>query len=316
VAASPFDQGEADLFLGPALLIGLPITAALAAGGHTAVPLVLAVAVVTGSATGRWRDAGLALPAAAAGLVALGCGLGLSRGDLRPGNLAVEEPAAATALLVGAAALIAAATLAPPTVVRLRLLVLPATVVGWSVAPTPKGAVLAAAGLALVSVGLAKAGRRSLGAIAFASAAAAGFGPTRPAAALLAAAAVLLAAVDPPAGVIAALPGVAAGALALAAGPLTLASAAVAAALTAASAAAVLSARGRVVLTPGRLPAATLIAWLAVAPASWAWAGPTALGPYQDGSSRAVAAGLLVLVAVWTLGQARPPAPEWRPGGW
>jgi hypothetical protein len=316
VAAMPFGDDGADFLLVPAMLVGLPVAAALAAGGHTALPLVLAVAVIIGSSAPEWRKAGAAGPAAVVGLIGMGVGLALSRGDLRPGDLAVEETLASTAFLVAAAGLIAAATLAPSTLTRVRLLLLPAVIIGCVTTPTPDGAVVLAAALAVAAVAPALARARPAGAVAFASMAAAGLGPTRPAAALLAAAAVLLDAAGPPSGVIGVLPGVVAPAVALATTPLTVTAGAVGVALAAACAAAAVSARGPVVLAPGRLPAAGLLAWLVVAPASWAWAGSRALGPYQDGSSRAVAAGLLVLVGAWTLGQTRPRGPEWHTGGW
>jgi hypothetical protein len=316
LAASPPGDGDAEFFVVPSLLIGVPLAAALAAGGHTVLPLLGAVAVVVASIAPRWREAGVALPAAVAGLVGIGAGVALSRGDLHPGNLAVEETVAAACFLAAAAALVAAAVLAPDGLPRLRLLVLPAVVIGWATSARPDGAVVVAAALAVASVAPALMRRRPVAAVAFASMAAAGLGPTRPAGALLAAAAVLLAAVGSPVGVVGVLPGAVAAAVALATTPLTVNAAAVGVAVVAACLAAAVSARGPVVLAPGRLPATALVAWLVVAPATWAWVGSVGLGPYQDGASRAMAAGLLAVVAAWTLGQVRPRPPEWRTDGW
>lgn len=50
-------------------------------------------------------------------------------------------------------------------------------------------------------------------------------------------------------------------------------------------------------IRPVHAAAALLGAWLAVAPGSWAWAGASGLGPYDDGAAVMAAAGMLVAVA-------------------
>jgi hypothetical protein len=185
------------------------------------------------------------------------------------------------------------------------------------VAPRVDGVAVAAALLSAGTVALARQRRASAAyaALAYAAVAVAAVGPARPAGALLAAAAVLLGA----AGTVvwpAALPGAVAAALALAAGSASLESVAAGAAVVFAVLGLAATIRGRQQVERRGVPALALAAWLAVAPATWAWAGRAQVEHYQQGASRAVAAALLVSVVAWMTGQWRLPTPEWRGDGW
>lgn len=312
LAATYPAQGRT-LLVGPVLLVGMPAAAALAAGGHAALPLAGVTAACLLAAGPGWRPARWSLLAGGLGTAAALTGLVLTRSDLRPGVLAVEGTAAATALAAAAALFITATALAPGEDDGLRLLLLPGLVIGWTVAPLVDGAAPAAGVLALGALAIA---RHRPAALAFAACALAAVAPTQPAAALLAAGVVLFAAVGPALAWPALIPGVAAAALALAGGPAAVDSVAAGLAVAAGSAALATAVRAPAVLRPRSLPAAVLALWLAVAPATWAWAGEARLGDYQEGAARALAAGLLVTVVAWMTGQLRPPAPEWRSDGW
>jgi hypothetical protein len=127
-------------------------------------------------------------------------------------------------------------------------------------------------------------------------------------ASLVAAAAALAAADDDQGGIVAvpALPGAVAAAAAIAAGPISAARVAVALALAAVAYLATTTAPShRPPLTV--VPAAALAAWLAVAPATWAWAGDTRLGHYDRG----VAVALVAVLAVEIVHRVRPrPVPS------
>ena len=278
-----------------------------------ALPLAGVTAACLLAAGPGWRPARWSLLAGGLGTAAALTGLVLTRSDLRPGVLAVEGTAAATALAAAAALFITATALAPGEDDGLRLLLLPGLVIGWTVAPLVDGAAPAAGVLALGALAIA---RHRPAALAFAACALAAVAPTQPAAALLAAGVVLFAAVGPALAWPALIPGVAAAALALAGGPAAVDSVAAGLAVAAGSAALATAVRAPAVLRPRSLPAAVLALWLAVAPATWAWAGEARLGDYQEGAARALAAGLLVTVVAWMTGQLRPPAPEWRSDGW
>jgi hypothetical protein len=304
-----------DLVLAPALLVGLPCGAALAVDGHTALPLLGCVVVSLVAAAPRWRTTGWSLTAGVVGAGLVATALALARNDLHAGVLTVEGDVAEALLGAAALALAVAAAVAPDDEDVLRVLVLPAVVIGWVVAPGVDGMVVAAAVLALVMAALVVT-RRSPGPLAFATIALAAIGPARPGAALLGAAVILITAVGPVLAWPTALPGAVAAALAMAAGPGRVDDVVAGAAVIVALAAVAVSVRGPAVLRPRALPAAALALWLAVAPATWTWAGATGLTDYQQGAARAVAAGLLVSVAAWMTGQLRPPAPEWHNDGW
>lgn len=306
---------RSDLVLSPVLLVALPVGAALAIGGHTALPLLGCVLVSLLAAFPRWRTAGWSLAAGEVGVGLMAAALALARNDLHAGVLTVESDGAEALLGAAALALAVAAALAPDDEDVLRFLVLPAVVIGWVAAPTVDGMVVAAAVLALVTAALVVT-RHTPGPLAFATIALAAIGPARPGAALLGAAVVLITASGPVLAWPTALPGAVAAALALAAGPGRVDDVVAGGAVVVALAALALSVRGPVVLRPRLLPAAALALWLAVVPATWAWAGATHLTDYQQGAARAVAAGLLVTVAAWMTGQLRPPAPEWQNDGW
>jgi hypothetical protein len=314
VTASPV-QRRGGIVLPPALLVGLPLSAALAVDGHSALPLLGCALVSLLSALPRWRAAGWSLAAGEVGVGLVAAGLVLGRNDLHPGILRVEGDLAAALLAAAAAALVLAAGLAPDGEDGLRLLVLPGLVIGWIVAPLVDGVPVVAAGLTLVAAVLL-ATRRGPAPLAFAAIALAAVGPARPAAALLAAAVVLLTALGPVVAWPAVLPGAVAAALALAAGPGRVDQVAAGIAVGLAVLALARTVRGPAVLAPRLVPAAAIGLWLAVAPATWSWVGPARLGDYQQGASRALAAALLATVVAWMTGQLRPPAPEWQRDGW
>ncbi|MEY2478519.1 MAG: hypothetical protein QOG87_3834 [Actinomycetota bacterium] len=304
-----------DAFLVPVLLVVLPAAAALAVGGHTALALLGCVAVCVLSTKRQWRPAGWSLAAGGVGLGLTAAGLALGRNDLHAGVLQVEGELTAALLAAAAAALILAAALAPEDEDGLRVLVLPGLVIGWVVAPMVTGATGVAAALALLTAVLVTTRQRPAP-LAFAALALAAVGPARPAAALLGAAAVLVTALGPVLAWPTVLPGSVAAALALAAGPGRVEQVAAGIAVGIAVLALTRTIRGPAVLAPRFLPAAALALWLAIAPATWVWAGAARLGDYQEGAARAVAAALLVTVMAWMTGQLRPPAPEWRNDGW
>ena len=304
-----------DPFLVPVLVVLAPAAAALAVGGHSALPLVGSALVCLLSALRRWRRAGASLTAGGVGLGLLTAALVLGRNDLHPGVLRAEGDVAAALLAGAAATLVLAAGLAPDDDDGLRSLVVPGLVVGWVVAPLVTGAAVAAAVLTLLTAVLAPT-RRGPTPLAFAALALAAVGPARPAAALLGAAVVLVAALGPVLAWPTVIPGSVAAALLLAAGPGRVEQVAVGIAVGIAVAALVRTLRGRAVLAPRLVPAAVLALWLSLAPATWAWAGAARLGDYQEGAGRALAAALLVTVIAWMTGQLRPPAPEWRNDDW
>lgn len=297
----------------PLVLVLLPMSAALAAGGHTALPLVGCAFLCLLTVGRAWRTAALSLVAGEIGVGLALAGLAVARGDLHAGVLTVETAPAAGLLAASAAAFIAAAGLAPAAQEALRCLVVPGVVIGWMVAARVDGVAVVGAALALVAL---IAARRSPTALAFAAVAVAAVGPARPAAALLAAGAVLAFAVGPSVGWPAALPGAIAAPVALAATTASVESIAAGVAVIAAAVALAGAVRGTVALAPRLLPAAVLMVWLTLAPTTWTWAGEARLGDYEQGVSRAVAAGLLVSVVAWMTGQLRPPAPEWRSSDW
>jgi hypothetical protein len=260
-----------------------------------------------------WRSAALSLVAGEVGVGFAVAGLAVARGDLHAGVLTVETASAAALLAASAAAFIAAAGLAPAAQAALGCLVVPGVVIGWMVATRVDGVAVVGA---LLALGALVAARRSPTALAFAAVAVAAVGPARPAAALLAAGAVLATAVGPSVGWPAGLPGAIAATLALAATTASVDSIAAGVAVIVAAVGLAGAVRGSVELAPRLLPAAVLIVWLTLAPTTWAWAGDARLDDYEEGASRAVAAGLLVSVAAWMTGQLRPPAPEWRRGDW
>ncbi|MDQ1373281.1 MAG: hypothetical protein QOJ09_619 [Actinomycetota bacterium] len=306
-------SGPHELLVPPLVLLALPLAAALAIGGHSALP-ILGCAVACLLTVGKgWRAAGLSLLAGGAGVGLLAAGLAVGRGDLHAGVLTVETSTAAALLAGGAAGLIVASGLAPRGERALRFLVLPGLVVGWVVAPRVDGVALAAAALATAAVVVAR-GRPT--ALAFAAVAVAAVGPARPAAALLAAATVLMTAAGPALSWPAVLPGAVAAALALAAGSASVETVAAGAAVAVAALGLAGAIRGRITLEPRLLPAVALIAWLTLVPATWTWAGRARVEHYQQGATRALAAALLVTVLAWMTGQLRPPAPEWRRDGW
>jgi hypothetical protein len=310
-------RGSHELLVAPLAVVVMPVACALAVGGHTALPLIVGVSACLATVGSRWRTAGPSLVAGEVGVGLLLAGLVLARGDLHAGVLPVETSAAAALLAVAAGALIAASALGPDGEDGFRLLLVPGLVTGWVVAPRVDGVALVAAVLVAGAVALVPQ-RRAAGAcaaLAYAAVAVAAVGPARPAAALLAAAAVLLGAAGPmvwPA----ALPGAVAAALALAAGSASLESVAAGVAVAFAALALAATVRGGRRVERGGVPALALAAWLAVAPATWAWAGGAQVEHYQQGASRAVAAALLVSVVAWMTGQLRLPTPEWPGDGW
>lgn len=303
--------GTAGLLATPLLLVVFPIAAALAIGGHTALVLVALVVACLAWTTPRWRAVGWSLLVGWAGAAAVVAGLVVALGDLRAGVLAVEGTGAAALLVAGAGALLAAAAAAPDGEELLQVLVVPGLVVAWVAVPLVDGAGPAAAVLAAASLVVA---RHRPAACSFAAVALAAVGPARPAAALLGAAAVLIVALGPSLAWPAVVPGGVAAALGLAAGPagVETVAAGVAVALAAAGLATVVD--RRIVLRPRAVPAMVLGAWLALAPTTWTWAGTARLDDYQQGVTRAVAAGLLALVTAWMTGQLRLPSPEWQGG--
>jgi hypothetical protein len=310
----PVGRGRGFL-LPPVLLVALPTASALAVDGHTALPLLGCALACLLAAAPRWRAAGWSLAAGEVGAGLVAAGLALGRNDLHAGVLRTEGDIAAVLLASGAAALVLAAGLAPDGEDALRVLVIPGLVVGWVVSPLVEGVPVAAAALAL-GAAILIATRRGPTPLAFAAIGLAAIGPARPAAALLGAAVVLLTALGPVVAWPTALPGTVAAALALAAGPGRVEQVAAGIAVGLAVLALARTVRGRAALAPRLVPAVALGMWLAVAPATWTWAGPTRLGDYQEGASRALAAALLATVVAWMTGQLRPPAPEWQRDGW
>jgi hypothetical protein len=313
--------GLAEVLVVPVLVVGFPLAAALAVGGHTALPLLGSVLACLLAGAPRWRTTGWSLVAAEVGVGLLAAGLASGRGDLHPGVLMVEAQRGADLLAGGAAALLLAVALAPDDEDTLRVVIGPALVVGWVIAPHADAVAAGAAVLTILIavLGAAPLARRAPAALAAAAIGLAAVGPARPAAALLAAAAVVIAAVGPSLAWPAAVPAAVAAALALSAGAATLEPVAAGVAVVVAViwlAVAVGGGAPRPVLGPSAIPATAVAVWLGLAPASWTFAGPTRLGPYQQGVLRAVAVALLVLVVAWMTGQLRPPTPEWRSDGW
>ena len=288
-------------------LLVLPVAVALAAAGHSAVPLVVAAAGLVAAEVARAPRRSIAtlgpIVLATVGVGSLVAALVLSLGDLNPGELGVESETAAWLLAGGVGALLLAAALAPPGPSLLGLLVPPAVVVAWVVAPRLDGLALGAAAATALAAAVS---RRPAPVLALAAVAVAALGPARPAAALLAAAAVLAVGVDHPAAALAGLPGAAAFAALAAAGTVTAEVGAAALAVGLAALATARWARAPVVLDAVRVPAAALLVWLVLAPGTWRWTGRAPLATYELGAARATAAGLLAVVAAWALGQVRP----------
>ncbi len=301
----------ADLGPGPAGTSrrGRMLPALLAGGGVAAGAIGFAV---VHSRTGHWTlttDAPVALGAIVAFLVAatlLGaCGtLGLRpalRSGTEPALRSGTEPALRAAPERGA------------------LLLAGGLAVGLTAAPLRVGAdELGAAVVILASAAVVAAGvrRGALSLALLALAVAAGPAALAPGSRLLAAAAVIVVAVDLPWAWLAATPG----AVSLASGVIddggrlafATAVGVAAVAVLLAQAASEEGALGRR-LSLGAVPAASVGAWLVVAPGSWTWTGAS-LAAYDEGTARAVAAGLLVVVAyvlVGALGR-RPDAPPPR----
>jgi hypothetical protein len=309
-------KGRTQPGVAAAAVVALPAAVALALAGHTAIPLAAASVALAGGAVllepGR-RPAVVPIAAAVAGAGLLVAALVVTWGDLHPGELGVESVAhlntVAAWLLAGASAgfLLAAAT-TPERTGLLLLLVPGGLTTAWLVAARIDH--FAWAALAATVVGAAVA-RRPAPVIGLAALAVASVGPARPAAALLAAAAILATGIPHPLALVAALPGVAAFVGFAVQAPVTTD---VATAAVALGVVALTTARATWRPTPldgFRLPSVALLAWLVVAPGSWAWAGDAPLRAYERGAAVAAATGLLVVVAAWAFGQVRPRV-EWN----
>jgi len=294
LAATLPDLGRADGQTSLLLLAGLPVTVAMAAGGGSLDPLLVAVAGI--AVVGLWPGPDRWLPVArlagGAGAVVWLVAHTLQTG----GRLHAGGRGTAAAMVVAAVLLIGAGSSGSHP--SGRLLLVPGVLAGLTAAPVLP--LLAAVVGGAAGVGAA-AVRRPAAALALVAVAAAAVPTGLPAAHLLAAAAVLAGAVGADVAVVLGVPGAVALATAVLGAPVT------AAALTATAAVvgvAVVMAdrmRGPLRLDPPRVPAAAVGGWLLVAPGSWAWIGSASLATYDRGAARAVAIALAVLVVteVW-----------------
>jgi hypothetical protein len=304
-------KGRAEPGVATVAVIGLPVAVALALAGHTAVPLAAASVVLVAGALASEERRRVALPGlvlAAAGSGLLVAALVVAWGDLNPGELGVESDTARWLLAGAAGAFLLAAAVTPERAGLLLLLVPAGLVTAWAVAPQLEHVAWAAAGATVVGAVVA---RRPAPVLGLAALAVASVAPARPAAALLAAAAILATGIPHPLSLAAGLPGIVAFVGIAVRAPVTTEVVVAAAAVGVATLTVARAAWRPIALDGFRLPAAGLLAWLAIAPGSWAWAGETPLGAYERGAAAAVAAGLLVVVAGWSFGQVRPRL-EWN----
>ncbi len=303
--------------------VGLGLTAggdgaqAVAVVGGLA--LAAALTVAGSDATAPRSDRKLSALLAAGGVVA--CGIGFAMVHAGSGRWTLPtttdplSTGAIMAFLACGALLAACGTLGLRPALRSgtepgALLLAGGLAVALSAAPLGTGgaefgaAVVILATAAVVAAGVRR-GPLSLALLALA--AAAGPAALAPGSRLLAASAVIAAVVDVPWSWLVAVPG----AVSLVTGVVDDGGRlAVAAAVGAAAAAALLAhggveegARTRGVAL-GALPAVAIGVWLAVAPGTWTWTGAD-LGAYDLGMGRALAAGLLVVVARILFGEVR-----------